>query len=142
MAAEEPPALVNPDWFVRDGERWHLKGSRCRVCGRYFFPARPLCPECLTDGSMDEVRLSGRGRLYSYTVAFVGPSGFDPPYAFGYVDLDEGIRLFTPMRIAPDANLPLGTPMRMTLGVVRRSPDGTPTIGFVFEPEVQPVEGG
>jgi uncharacterized OB-fold protein len=39
-------------------------------------------------------RLGGRGRIYEVVRVALGPPGFPTPYWVGYVDLDEGIRIF------------------------------------------------
>lgn len=49
------------------GEQPRLIGSRCRACGEYFFPKQVACANCLKQ-DMEEVLLSPRGKLYSYTI--------------------------------------------------------------------------
>ena len=71
-----------------------LAGIRCRACGRITFPVRSHCPACL-GGSVDVQPLARRGRLFAFSTAEVGLPGLDPPYAFGFVDLPEGIRVFS-----------------------------------------------
>lgn len=44
---------------------------------------------------MDVVPLSKRGKLSLYTIATQSMLPLDTPYACGYVDLPEGVRLFT-----------------------------------------------
>jgi uncharacterized OB-fold protein len=66
-------------WFTTDGDGPALLGSRCRTCGTYAFPRETFfCrnPQC--DGSeFDEVSLSRRGKVWSYTDARYTPP---PPY--------------------------------------------------------------
>lgn len=55
-------------WFVADGEA-ALLGSRCKECESYFFPKETFfCrnPACRST-EFDEVALSPRGTLWSYT---------------------------------------------------------------------------
>ncbi|KUF14231.1 MULTISPECIES: Zn-ribbon domain-containing OB-fold protein [Streptomyces] len=56
-------------WFAGEGDAFRLLGTRCTACGAVFFPREDvLCrnPGCQgTD--LDEVPLSPRGRVWSYT---------------------------------------------------------------------------
>lgn len=81
--------------FERDeaGRVW-LRASRCRECERYAFPPRAYCPRCRRP-SMGLVRIGREARLYSFTVCNSAPSGWRAPYLQAYVELPEGIRVFT-----------------------------------------------
>ena len=48
----------------RDGE---LLIARCDDCGYYIHPPTPRCPRCLDD-NVHPHAVSGRGRVYTYTV--------------------------------------------------------------------------
>jgi uncharacterized OB-fold protein len=68
-------------WFTVDGEP-HLIGSRCRACGTYCFPKETFScrnPACASN-ELEEVPLSRRGRLWSYTNNCYAPP---PPYLAG-----------------------------------------------------------
>ncbi|MER7790658.1 zinc ribbon domain-containing protein [Streptomyces sp. NPDC097640] len=60
---------VVPGWFTAEGEEFRLLGTRCRVCRSVFFPREDsFCrnPGC-AGTELDEVPLSRRGRVWSYT---------------------------------------------------------------------------
>jgi len=66
-------------WFTLDRAAPALLGSRCVVCGTYAFPAEAhFCrnPRCVST-EFDQVELSRRGRVWSYTDARYQPP---PPY--------------------------------------------------------------
>jgi uncharacterized OB-fold protein len=71
------PALEG--WFTMDEAAPALLGSRCTTCGTYAFPGESFfCrnPQC--EGTeFDQVELSRRGRVWSYTDARYQPP---PPY--------------------------------------------------------------
>lgn len=69
-----------------------LKGIACRACSRRSFPQRPLCPHCGAD-TIDNVALSDRGRVASWTVVHQAPPQLKTPYTLATVDLDDGVRL-------------------------------------------------
>jgi uncharacterized protein len=67
-------------WFtVADDGTASLTGSRCVACGTFAFPAaRQFCgnPDC-DSSEFEEVALSRRGKIWSYTDARYQPP---PPY--------------------------------------------------------------
>lgn len=91
-------------WFTTGAEP-ALVGSRCTTCGSTFFP-RPFtgdgvgfCRNPRCDGAeFEDVELSRRGRVWSYTDAQYQPPppyipASDPyePFALAAVELPEGI---------------------------------------------------
>lgn len=92
--SNQVPAIEG--WFTTDGDP-RLLGSRCTSCGTYVFPKAALAcpnPECAGD-TFDEVKLSNRGRLWSWTVnhyapppPYVSPDPF-VPYGVAAVELTE-----------------------------------------------------
>ena len=74
------------------GEKDHLIGCRCKGCGQYFFPKRLACPFCYGQ-EMEEVTLSERGKVWSYTVARQTYPGtmLTPPFAVARVELPEKV---------------------------------------------------
>lgn len=77
-----------------DGPR--LIASKCKSCGKVYFPKRTRCPKCLEKGEMEEILLSKTGKIYSYTISHLEsmvPGGPAPPFAYGIVVLPEGVWL-------------------------------------------------
>lgn len=73
-----------------------LLASRSLSTGKVYLPPRPMDPEDLSS-EMEWVELSGRGKLLTYTVIYVGTSamiaaGYDRknPYCVGIVQTEEG----------------------------------------------------
>ena len=50
---------------------------------------------------MTETPIGRRGVLYTYTVIHQLPQGYDEPFAVGYVDLDDGVRVFAHIENTP-----------------------------------------
>jgi uncharacterized OB-fold protein len=68
---------------------------RCKNCANLFFYPREQCPNCDSDNT-EWVEVSGKGRLYSYTVVYQpADTVFQPetPYIYAMVQLDEGPRI-------------------------------------------------
>jgi uncharacterized OB-fold protein len=95
------PALGAEGWFTPDDPEPALLGLRCTTCGTYVFPRADYgCPSPACDGTdFDEVRLSRRGRIWSYTNAcyqppapYVVPHDEHEPFCIAAVELaDEGL---------------------------------------------------
>jgi uncharacterized OB-fold protein len=97
MSRIRTPAVVG--WFTGEAEDFRLLGTRCAACVAVFFPREDVhCrnPEC-PGGDLDEVALSRRGRIWSYTdCRYRPPSPYvsDPelpwePYALIAVELES-----------------------------------------------------
>jgi len=68
----------------------------CAACAKFHWPPQAACPHC--DGAADWREAKGTGTLATYSVVYraVNPElKDDAPYVIGFVDLDEGVRLFT-----------------------------------------------
>ena len=92
-----PPVseLTQPYWDA--ARRGELVVQRCASCDRWSFPPRANCPGC---GSADLSwrPVSGKGTVYSYTVAHRPPHPvfFDQcPLTVAIVALEEGPRLIS-----------------------------------------------
>ena len=77
-----------------------LVGSRCGGCGTVAFPAARGCQKCGRQ-AMEPLELGRRGVVWGFTVQrfapksppYVVPPGGFQPFAVGYVELPEGVRV-------------------------------------------------
>ena len=72
-----------------------LMGTRCRSDGTVYLPPREICTSNHDD--MEWVELSGKGKLETFTIIYIGPSAMiaagynrQNPYCVGIVRLAEG----------------------------------------------------
>jgi len=112
-------------WFTT-GPEPQLLGTRCTACGSYFFPKeRTSCknPHCQAT-TLEEVALSRRGTLWSYTSAgYPPPPPFIParepfePFAIAVVELEKERLCILGMVPAPIrcADLRVGMTMELVL---------------------------
>jgi uncharacterized OB-fold protein len=89
----EHPATA-PFWQGTRESR--LLVQECAACGYLRWPPGPACPECLSaDAAWTQVRPSGTLVTYCvYRRAFSPAFAGDVPYAVGYVELDDGPRMY------------------------------------------------
>jgi len=62
------------------------------TCKTRFFPKRNICPDCRRRSKIREIKYSGKGEIFSYTVVHAPPEGFEllKPYVLAIVKLKEG----------------------------------------------------
>ena len=131
-------------------DRSYLIGSKCRACGRTFFPRRSVCRVCMRDDTMEETALSTRGKIDTFTVIGVAPVGFKAPYIQAYVDLPEGPRIFSLITGVEPSETALrdGEEVELVIDKIREDENGNDLIGYKFRPVNQgsrpeiEVEGG
>jgi uncharacterized OB-fold protein len=106
-----------------------LVGCVCATCGSRMFPRAPVCPVCISETMTDET-MPSQGSLYSFTTVHVGPSEWQKPFTVGYVDLDNGVRVFSHLR---GKNFQINQPVQLAVAEIGKTPDGKPIITSVFE---------
>jgi uncharacterized OB-fold protein len=97
--------------------------TRCKVCGDTFFPSRDFCanPDCGSQ-EVEEIQLSKRGKLYSYTIQYYQPPkpfvSVSPyvPLGIGLVEFPEGVRICGQMvDCNPELDLKLNLDVEMVI---------------------------
>ena len=120
-------------WVVEE-DSLHLVGGQCKKCGQNYFPSREICPKCFAEGEMKKIKLSSHGRLYSYSVVQVAPKRFMPPYAIGYVDFSEGVRVLGQLTTCDPDKLKLDMEVQTELGRIAIDEQGDEVISYKFKP--------
>ena len=121
---------VDRPWEDSDGHT-RLIGMCCSTCDTKAFPARGVCSHCCAQSGLEPFRLSARGTLYTYSEVHVAPKDFPTPYVIGFVDLEDGVRVFGQIEGPASALRPDQT-VEMTTGIVRVRANGTPVISYKF----------
>jgi uncharacterized OB-fold protein len=106
-----------------------LVGGVCRSCGVRLFPFAEICPACIGE-DIQRDPMPREGTLYSFTVVHVGPKTWDKPYMLGYVDLDNGVRVFSHLR----GSVRIGQRVALATSEIGTDAEGTPISTFVFQP--------
>ena len=124
-----PSAVSLPFWQAAKRHELHIQ--RCGSCGAYVFYPREVCAECLSSDPT-WVKVSGRGTVYSYTIAQAPTHpafAEDVPYIVAIVELTEGPHITTNITgCKPDA-------VRIGMPVIATFDDVTPDMTLVkFRP--------
>jgi hypothetical protein len=82
---------TNPETkpFFDGAAQGKLMIRRCTSCGKAHWYPRALCPFCFGECAWEQA--SGKAKIYTFSVM----ERADPPYAIGYVTLEEGPFLLT-----------------------------------------------
>lgn len=106
-----PTELSRPFWAAANEGRLVLQ--RCDACGHYRWTPQILCTNCLAE-SFTWTDVSGRGKLYSYTIVYRAPlAGFEIPYVLAVVELEEGPLMLTRLVDGPGDRLAVDAPVEV-----------------------------
>lgn len=119
-------------------EQTRLIGSRCLSCGELFFPKKEiaLCGYCQSS-ELEEVELSRKGKVYSYSVVTQRPPVYykgEVPYALGFVELPEGIRIETLFTGCDPDSWCVGMDVEMVMEKLHEDEDGNEVMAYKFRP--------
>ena len=133
---------IDAGLFAGSLESPRLRGSRCGACGETTFPAQRGCPSCTAQGC-DEVELSPRGTLYTWTiqrfpppVPYAGDTENFVPYAVGYIELPEGVRVESRLTESDASRLAIGMQMELAIEPFAVDDEGREVVTFAFAPVV------
>lgn len=138
MTAEnDTPAItyIEPSWFREIKGKTYLLGGRCRSCGKFSFPVKPICPACAHE-DQEQVPLSNTGTLHTFALSVMGPKGMDSPFIIGFIDLPEGIKLYSLILADTpyDEHLKTGMAMEMIIDKIKKDDAGNDLYAYKFRP--------
>lgn len=128
------------------GEAIELQGSRCCNCGEVAFPPREIgfCGNCQSQ-DIEPLPLSKKGIIYSYTVVMQRPPAYyqgPVPYAMGFVELPEGVRVQTLFTGCDFDHLAIGLEAELVLAVLHKEEKGDEVVTYMFQPILGGEEAG
>ena len=124
-------------WPLEPPEQVRLMGSRCQSCGETFLGKVVGCLNCQST-NLEDIVLSNRSKLWSYTVARHRPlgdyKGPDPPLAIGMVELPEGLRILSILRDCEVDALKVGMDLELQVERLYEDAEGNDVMSFAFRP--------
>ena len=118
---------------VRPDGSGNLLGSRCGDCGAHFFPVRAACSGCLSS-NLETVPFSTEGVLYTFSIVRQSTPAFAVPYALGYVDFPEGVRIMGQISGIELDEIEIGMPVVLSLQPFGEDDEGNTLTGYRFVP--------
>ena len=90
-----------------------LYGGKCPACGVVQFPIHRICTECGHRDGLEEVKLSRRGTLFTFTNDYLTETP-DPPTTHAVVDLEGGGRVFVQLTDCEADRVEIGMSLELT----------------------------
>ena len=120
------------------GERPQLIGSRCLRCGEVFFPKKAygICNHCQSK-NLEEIKLNRKGKIYSFTIVMQKPPEYykgPVPYAEGFVELPEGVRVESLFTDCNFDDLRIGMDVEMVVEKLHVDEEGNEILAYKFRP--------
>jgi uncharacterized OB-fold protein len=130
------PVRENLWRLTQDGPR--LIGSKCSACGELYFPKKEndVCSYCQSR-NLKEVEFSTRGKVYSCTCVMQRPPVYykgEVPYAIGFVELPEGIRIETLFTDCNIEDVHVGMPVAIVISKLHDDEEGREILAYKFRP--------
>jgi uncharacterized OB-fold protein len=112
----------------------YLIGSKCKNCDYVAFPAKVVCPACITKDSMEEIELSRFGIIDTFSILHVSPPGFPVPYAVARISLAEGPLVFSVLDLPHSGqSIEIGDEVELAVGKIREDEQGDEIVGYKFQ---------
>ena len=137
--AEVTRPLPVVDWLIlpEDGDPY-LEGQQCGSCEAIFLGVRSVCSNCGTRDQIKPMKLSNKGKLYTFCIVYRSFPGIEVPYISAIVDLEGGGTIKGNLiGVEPD---PANVKFDMEVEVVfqdalgRKDKDGNSYISYFFQP--------
>ena len=124
-------------------EKPYLIGSRCSSCGYVSFPKLLVCPCCVKENTMEEMHITGKGKIDTFSVCYAALPGFQAPSIQAYINLEDGVRIWSLITgVEPsDELLKIGMDVELVIGKVREDAKGNEVISYQFRPVKTNQEG-
>jgi len=141
MKAEKKQYAEVEGLFTWPANEPHLIGGLCKGCNTCFFPKfsefhKPGCSQ----GPVEEVLLSRRGKLASYTIQcfpvpwpFPNPEPF-VPFSIGIVALPEGIEVIGQLTGVSVEDVRTGIDVELVVEKLYEDKDGNEAMTWKFRP--------
>lgn len=132
-------ASVAKEWREIPG-RYNLRGTRCPVCGKIFFPSRSICPNCrrASIGKMETYDVCREGEIYTFSVIYDAPENnvLIKPYVVAMVKTDDGVMISSQITDVNPADVKIGMKVRAVLRKIGSDGQtGVIRYGFKFVPK-------
>lgn len=115
-----PAPTLHPDneEYWQGVKRQELVLQRCKECGNWLHPPRPMCPECRSLET-EWVPSAGRGTIHSWVTYRNSPHpGFKAPYSVVLVELEEGVRVVSNLVDVTPEEVSIGMPVEVVFDQV------------------------
>jgi len=112
-----------------------LIASKCRSCGTHFHPRRIVCANCYSE-DQEEVALSNRGKIFTYTISRVSaPDAQVPaPFITGQVEMPEKVQVLSLITDIDLDKVTIGTEVELYFWKTGEDEQGNEVMAYGFRP--------
>lgn len=114
------PSIWTFDPYTSISQLHHDKSSvyamyaqKCNACGYITYPIMGICQNCQEKGKLEHIKLSRKGKIYSFVSDHVYPSP-ESPTVMAVVDLDSGGRVMFQMADTEETKVQVGQAVAQT----------------------------
>jgi len=107
------PFSAPPVLWREEKQNLRLYGQKCQVCGALQYPLRLVCWKCSARGAFTDIRLSPRGKVFTFTTDYLVPTP-NPPVVMVTVDLEGGGRFYAQMTDCEPDQVRVGMEVELT----------------------------
>jgi len=119
---------------------YNIEGTHCKTCDGYYFPPRPVCPECRRKGQLEKYKFKGLGKVHTFAIVRQAPDTFKRqlPYVVAQIELIEGARLTAQLVNCEPEEVEIGMPVRACFRkITEYGQGGLIVYGYKFEPTMR-----
>ncbi len=115
--------------FYEGLKQGKVYATKCKDCGKIYFPPNVDCAECLTTG-LDWVELSSEAEIVTFTHVVVRPTTFQQqkPYTVAIGRLNEGVKVLAWLTGFKLSEIKVGMKAKL---VAKVTPEGNATYEFI-----------
>ena len=94
--------------------RYRLEASRCKKCGKTFYPPRLVCNNCKSR-DLERFKMKRTGKVLTYTIIRTPSAEFSglAPFALGIIETDDGVRMTAQIADVDFDELKIGMPIKL-----------------------------
>jgi len=117
------------------GDKGYLIASKCKDCGECFHPQREVCLNCYST-NLEEVALSRKGKVWTYTIARQTYPGapLTTPFIVAQVELPEHVTVMSNITDCALDAVKIGMDVELYFWKVRDDENGNEVIAYAFRP--------
>ncbi|MBI4010189.1 MAG: Zn-ribbon domain-containing OB-fold protein [Candidatus Aenigmarchaeota archaeon] len=127
---------MTPFTWRRLKNRYNLVGKKCVNCDSVFFAPRMICSQCNPPRETVDFKLSGVGKIVSYSLVNVPPEEHAAmaPYTLAIVQLKEGVKLTSQIVDCNEKDVHIGMTVEAVFRKITEDGNGLISYGFKFRP--------
>lgn len=137
--ADRIPVVAN--LFAETSAGPRLTGSKCGGCGAAYLPKSDICHNPACDGATTaDAEFGPSGTVWSLAIQDYPPPPpvkFDKPYkpyAMGFIDLDDGLRILGRIETDDPHSVEPGVRVELIIDALAHDEEGNEIVGWKFKP--------